>query len=167
MKLQKKVIRNVASAKYNSHTDPLFRKLKILKFTDLYEFSMVIFMFQIALKMHPPTINRIFTTSSNFDRNLDFQIKFSGTTGLLNQLHSTLVINWNRQAAGIKGWLKEYPEDIVKNKSIFSLPSKVTSNDYKLNNFRINGCKKALMDKLILNYNSVVHCHNKYCSDCK
>ena len=124
-------------------------------------------MFQIALRMHPPTNSTIFITSSNFDRNLDFQIKFSGSTGLLNQLHSTLVTNWNRQAVGIKGWLKEYPEDMVKMKSIFSLPSTVTTNDDRLNKFRINGCKKALTDHFILGYNSVVHCNHKYCSDCK
>ena len=94
VKIQKQVIRNVASTKYNSHTDPIFRKLKIIKFTDLYIYSMVVFMFQIGLKMHPPVVNKIFTKSSNFDRNLEFQLKFFGTTGLSKQLHSTLVSNW-------------------------------------------------------------------------
>ena len=70
-------------------------------------------------------------------------------------------------SAGIKGWLKEYPEDMVKNKSIFSLPSMVTFDDHKLNKFRLNGCKKALTDQFLHNYKSIVYCNNKYCTDCE
>ena len=35
--LQKKAIRLIANGKYNAHTDPLFKKLNILKFKDLFE----------------------------------------------------------------------------------------------------------------------------------
>ena len=128
---------------------------------------MVVFMFQIGLKMHPPVINKIFTKSSNFDRNLEFQLKFFGTTGLSKQLHSTLVSNWNSQGKGIKGWLKEFPEDMVKKSSILSLPAMVTFDDPKLNKFRLNGCKKALIDQYLDNYKSEVKCNNRYCSDCE
>ena len=103
---------------------------------------MVVFMFQIVLRMHPPTFNKIFLKSANFDRNLEYQIKYFGSSGLLNQLHSTMVSKWNSQAAGIKGWLKEYPKDMVKNRSIFSLPAMVTFDDYKLNKtIRLSGSK--------------------------
>ena len=34
--LQKKAIRHITNAKYNSHTDPLFQNLKLLKIEDLY-----------------------------------------------------------------------------------------------------------------------------------
>jgi len=33
--LQKKAVRAIANAKYNAHTDPLFKKLKLLKITDI------------------------------------------------------------------------------------------------------------------------------------
>ena len=35
--LHKKAIRLIANGKYNAHTDPLFKKLNILKFKDLFE----------------------------------------------------------------------------------------------------------------------------------
>ena len=35
--LQKRAIRAINKAKYNSHTEPLFKRSKILKLNDLYE----------------------------------------------------------------------------------------------------------------------------------
>ena len=35
--LQKKLIRNITCSKYNSHTEPLFRKLKLLKLNDIFK----------------------------------------------------------------------------------------------------------------------------------
>jgi hypothetical protein len=35
VKLQKKVVRIIADSKYNAHTDPIFKSLKILKATHL------------------------------------------------------------------------------------------------------------------------------------
>ena len=39
--LQKKAIRIVVGAPYNSHTQPLFGKLKVLEFSDLYKLSLI------------------------------------------------------------------------------------------------------------------------------
>ena len=36
VKLQKRAIRHVAAAKYISHTDPIFKRFKVLKLTDAY-----------------------------------------------------------------------------------------------------------------------------------
>ena len=36
-KLQKKSIRIICNAKYNAHTDPLFKELKILKLNDMFQ----------------------------------------------------------------------------------------------------------------------------------
>ena len=38
-KLQKKAIRNIVAAKYNEHTERIFKNLKILKFTDQATFN--------------------------------------------------------------------------------------------------------------------------------
>ena len=38
-KLQKKAIRTISNAKYNAHTEPLLKKLKILKVSDLFSVS--------------------------------------------------------------------------------------------------------------------------------
>ena len=59
--LQKKSIRLVANANYRAHTEPLFNKLGILKFSDLFEFSVVNFMHQYATKRLPISFNDMFT----------------------------------------------------------------------------------------------------------
>ncbi len=37
--LQKRAIRLINNAKYNSHTDPLFRGARVMKLTDLLEYQ--------------------------------------------------------------------------------------------------------------------------------
>ena len=44
--LQKKGIRHVCNAKYNSHTEPLFRRCKVLNIDDLYKLSCVKLMYK-------------------------------------------------------------------------------------------------------------------------
>ena len=41
VKLQKKAVRLIVKAKYNSHTEPIFRSLKILKFEDLVQLNAI------------------------------------------------------------------------------------------------------------------------------
>ena len=43
---QKKIIRLIADAPFLSHTTPLFSRLKILKFTDIYKLNLGIFMYK-------------------------------------------------------------------------------------------------------------------------
>ena len=38
-KIQKKIIRIITKSKYNAHTDPLFKQVKLLKMTDIYTIS--------------------------------------------------------------------------------------------------------------------------------
>ena len=40
-KLQKRAVRIITRSKYNSHTDPLFRKLNLLKAKDLFELNVL------------------------------------------------------------------------------------------------------------------------------
>ena len=44
-KLQKKAIRVICNAKYNSHTDPLFKKKNVLKITDIFQVQCLKFYF--------------------------------------------------------------------------------------------------------------------------
>ena len=41
--LQKRAIRAINKANYNSHTEPLFKRSKILKLNDLYELKVILF----------------------------------------------------------------------------------------------------------------------------
>ena len=58
--LQKKCVRNVANRQVRSHTDPLFKSLNILKFTDIFETNSVLFMHKFAYGRIPPSINNLF-----------------------------------------------------------------------------------------------------------
>jgi hypothetical protein len=63
--LQKKAVRIIAGAKYNEHTDPLFKRLKILKLNDIYEVKISKYMFEFNKCTLPsPLINTI-TLNSN------------------------------------------------------------------------------------------------------
>ena len=42
--LQKRAIRTINRAHYNNHTEPLFKKLSIMKVADMYEYQVVLFM---------------------------------------------------------------------------------------------------------------------------
>ena len=97
---------------------------------------------------------------------MEFILKYTASAHLNKQLHSTLILHWNKLPNGIKGLLKTYPEGFSLNKSIFSLPQIVSVNNFKINNFRVKECKKALSDNVIYNYKEMVKCNNKFCSDC-
>ena len=47
--------------KANSHTDPIFKNLGIMKFTDLYIYNCILFMNKYAYATHPDTILNTFT----------------------------------------------------------------------------------------------------------
>ena len=51
--LQKKAIRLIVSAKYNAHTEPLFKKLSILKVEDLFECAKLKLIFKYTNNLVP------------------------------------------------------------------------------------------------------------------
>ena len=63
--LQKKAIRHVCNARYNSHTSPLFKKLALLNINDLYRHSCCMIYFKIKKKIinHPYFCNLLVTNS--------------------------------------------------------------------------------------------------------
>ena len=66
VKAQKRAIRVIAGVKRYEHTDPLFRKMKILKTEQIYIYMVQLFMF----KQHHTMLPSVFECF--FDRNLDF-----------------------------------------------------------------------------------------------
>lgn len=55
VKLQKRAIRTISSLKKYDHTDKWFKELKIIKLPDLYEYMVVIFVFQFE-KLNLPEV---------------------------------------------------------------------------------------------------------------
>jgi hypothetical protein len=60
---QKSAIRILCDAKYNAHTEPLFKKLEILKLTDLINFCKIKLTFQILNCKTPPLLHHTWTTN--------------------------------------------------------------------------------------------------------
>lgn len=52
-KLQKKIIRIISKSKYNSHSEPLFKKLNILKLEDMYKLNVLNFYYKYCNNMLP------------------------------------------------------------------------------------------------------------------
>jgi hypothetical protein len=53
VKLQKRAIRLISKSDFRSHTNPLFVRLHLLKFTDLVVFQTVLFLYQIKTGLLP------------------------------------------------------------------------------------------------------------------
>ena len=105
--MQKKALRNIALARYNSHTDNLFNKYKVLKYEDHLTLSRGLFMFKIALGLHPLNIINIFNKTINFDRNLEFTQITAPYAYLQRQIPISLISSWNSLPLSFRGWLKE------------------------------------------------------------
>ena len=120
LSMQKTAIRNIASAKYNSHTNPLCRKYKVLKFKDLYTNSVGTFMFNLVMGLHPPQICNMVSKCENFDRNLNFKLNKLPFVYLQKLVPHSLTKSWNSLNIAHKNWLKEKPE--VKKKPINAPP---------------------------------------------
>jgi len=60
---QKQAIRIITGNKYNSHTEPLFKKLKILPFPQLCDFFRIQFMHDFKYGFLPPSFDNMWTTN--------------------------------------------------------------------------------------------------------
>jgi hypothetical protein len=63
--LQKRALRTINNAKYNSHTDPLFKSSNILKLNDLYEHQVILFMFDYLSNKLPISFVNTFVLNRN------------------------------------------------------------------------------------------------------
>ena len=54
IQLQKKAVRIITKSKYNSHTEPLFKKLNLLTVKDIHTLSKLKFFFKLENNLLPP-----------------------------------------------------------------------------------------------------------------
>ena len=64
-KLQKRAIRILCNAKYNAHTEPLFKQLYLLKLDDIFNMQCLKFWYRYSNKLLPPFFRTMFT--NNYD----------------------------------------------------------------------------------------------------
>ena len=66
--LQKRAVRSINKAAYNSHTDPLFKQSGILKIFDLYQQEVMMFMHDVRKGNLPVSFNNIFLAHRDVNR---------------------------------------------------------------------------------------------------
>ena len=59
LKLQKKVVRVITCAKYNAHTDPLLKQLKLLKISDIFTICKLKFYYKYINKRLPVNLQKL------------------------------------------------------------------------------------------------------------
>ena len=100
--LQKKCIRNISLKSFRSHTEPLFKELKILKVSERLSYCRSIFMHKYRNKKLPISFSHIFTDASdaggtNFNRHSDYNYDtVPATKKYLEKFPlKQIIFNWN------------------------------------------------------------------------
>ena len=100
--LQKKCIRNIAYKSYNSHTDPLFKCLEILKFQDLFKYNCSVFMYKYGHGLQPKSFANMFIPCNNNDRTGDYKLQLCKGS-FLDKFPSVFMPRvWNYNSNNIK-----------------------------------------------------------------
>ena len=64
-KLQKRGVRIISLSKYNAHTEPIFKKLKMLKLEDIFNLSLLKFQYKLSHKRLPCYFFTMFQTETS------------------------------------------------------------------------------------------------------
>ena len=135
MKIQKKIIRNICNERYNSHTDPLFGKTKLLKLNDLYKTSSIRSIRKAHLGQTHPNIQEIFKKhTSERPLRTPNNIKPLHSSG---RIHNDLPNIWN-----------SIEENLKDNISVNNLVNKIKKqfidqyNEFKCENNHCYSCSK-------------------------
>ena len=106
--LQKKAIRIIHNVRYLDHTNPLFIRSKLLKFTDLVEFQTTQIMFKAKINILPLNIQKLFSDREggyNLRGKLNFKVNSVRTTRKMFCISICGVRLWN----SLSGEIKECP----------------------------------------------------------
>ena len=108
-KLQKRAIRNITCSKYNAHTDRLFKDLKLLKISDIYNISLLKFLHKLE-NSQLPFYFRDFLISTSLDHSYDLRGRN------VPQLPSTRTSHAMKSARMYLPIFLEYTPNLIKNK---------------------------------------------------
>ena len=132
-KLQKRSVRIITRSKYNTHTDPLFKNLNLLKLKDILEVSVLKLYFKFKHNVLPVYTLNMFTESI---RNPHCNLRARGPLELANP-----------SAVSGEKYLRCYLPNFINN-SVSEVLDKVNTHSYegfsfvmkrtKVNSYRIN-----------------------------
>ena len=144
LKLQKKAIRVLNKANYNSHTDPLFKQSNILKVGDQYKYEAMIFMHNFLGNKLPKSFDQVFQLNRD-----------------VREVHET------RQSNLI--YMKRCDSEFSKRLPLYSIPTlwnQFQVNIHALQDLSIFQAKRSIKKALISVYLDSVRCRNPNCKDC-
>ena len=138
--MQKKCVRNVALKDFRSHTEPIFKELKILKFSDRLSYNRAIFMHKYRNKKLPSSFLGLFRDISD-------------TKGTQNRHND---YNYDTQPA-VKRYLEKFPlKQIIFNWNSLSLELKATADPIEfetmLKQSYLSKYKSELIAPMIVTY---------------
>ena len=136
--VQRKALRVLTRSTHNAHTDPLFKKHKILKVTDLIHLNQSIFVRQFKNAKLPQSFNSFFGGIPTYDhkcRDDDYNLKLPSRNGQLHFPSCQIVRNWNQNNIILKS-----ESDIATFKEDFIL-SKLNSYDEECLKVNCLACK--------------------------
>ena len=124
--LQKKCVRHVSNKEIRAHSDPLFYKMSVLKFEDLFNYNVNIFMHQYSTGKLPPSFNNMFTLMRNTDQHniirdsyYNFSVSIPVRKGLGNFPRAIFIPTWNglssvhQSTDSLKIFKVEYRKEIL------------------------------------------------------
>ena len=88
-KIQKRVVRTISKSKYNAHTDPIFKKLNILKVADIHKSTCLKFYYKFQNKLLPSPFLTFFSYNAMVHHHDTRQANFPH----LQQCRTTTAIN--------------------------------------------------------------------------
>ena len=135
--LQKKCVRNVANKMYRSHSDPIFSKLGILKFDDIFKLNCSLFIHKYMNAKLPDSFENVFTPLTGSNRTNSLQVDITKSKSLSSFPTDFLPKVWNANSLHLKN---------------------ITS---------LNSFKNNLKQSILSSYSAAVKCNSPTCPDCK
>ena len=133
---QKKCLRNILCKKSMSHTEPLFKKLKILKFNDLFEYNCVVCMHNIVYNNANFNLKKIFKPALS-SRTKNFMVGLYHNLSLKQLPAYYLPIKWNLCSIELKNIDSK---TTFKHLMLSILTDKYVSNQKKCKNLMCPDC---------------------------
>ena len=119
--VQRKAIRVLTRSAYNAHSDPLFKKHKLLKVSDLIQMNQSIFARQFKNGKLPSSFNNFFQNipyAEQKSRDDDYNLKKQTNIALLHFPSCRIVRGWNQNNLLLKSEadLTAFKEDFIQKK---------------------------------------------------
>ena len=137
-KIQKRAIRTICKKKYNDHTDPLFKQLKLLKITDIFKLQCLKF-FQ---RLNKGKLPQYFLSNFRFVKNRDVHNRTLRNRNTYRQEYTNRHTTRNTIRHYIPSLLNKTDESIItymQSHSMLSIKKKIKS--YYIDNYK-NHCDK-------------------------